>query len=163
MAGVTSCLSVCLAAFIFAGLDLASECACKGAYSCLEQLLLAGWWAAIPWFPPGWFIVDARVGHSIAMWPHPGTCSTGESGSLLSPAPSPLTPGPQFLAHCSSCTFCQKTVGLSHLSRATHTVMRVQTTSATSSTVLTSMATFLGTTWGVGMAVASSHLGQASH
>ena len=114
----------------------------------------------IPSVLPGWFKVDAGVGHSLAMWHHPWVSTVsctlsphaGSSISLLT-APSP---------HIFSYTFCQKTGGLSHLSRPTHTIMRIWTTTVASSAVPTSMATFPGTTqdtiWCLNSAVPSTVL-----
>ena len=78
---------------------------------------------------------------------------TGSSIPLLS------APPPYIFTH----PFCLKTVGMCHLSMVTPTVVRVRMTTAASSAVPRSKATFSGTIQGAGMTVALSSLGQGSH
>ena len=63
----STCPSVWLPLYLLVGVGVGMQ----GAYCCLGWQSPARGLATSPQFPPGWFKADARVGHSLAMWPHP--------------------------------------------------------------------------------------------
>ena len=135
----------------------------------LPWTAVASWGGQFPQLSLGWFKVDASVGYTGHVAPSLASKALErEWASVASCTLSPYTgfsipflmaPSPHVLPHTS----CQKTVGLRHLARATPTITRVQKTIVASYTVLPSAATFLGTTQGAGITIASSGLCQGSH
>ena len=82
----------------------------------------------------------------------------------LSPHPRSSIPLLTTLAPCTiSHTLDWKTVGLGHLASATHTIVRVWTVIAASSTMPMSVATFPGTIQSAGKTIALSGVGHGSH